>query len=108
MSSSAPVQSNLKRTLSNQSSIGLPVFKLELRNIRWYITQRLFQFPLDTNMKRLMCALVMVVVSVKTAYAQSSVTLYGIVDTALIYANNQATGKAIPLYGSHESNSRMA
>jgi GBP family porin len=94
MSSSAPVQSNLKRTLSNESSIGLPVFKLELRNIHWYITQRLFQFPLDTNMKRLMCALVMVVVSVKTAYAQSSVTLYGIVDTALIYANNQATGKA--------------
>jgi GBP family porin len=27
-------------------------------------------------------------------YAQSSVTLYGIVDTALIYANNQTTGGA--------------
>ena len=29
-----------------------------------------------------------------TSYAQSSVTLYGIVDTALIYANNQTTGGA--------------
>ncbi len=27
-------------------------------------------------------------------YAQSSVTLYGIVDTALIYGNNESTGKA--------------
>ncbi len=27
------------------------------------------------------------------AYAQSSVTLYGVVDTAIVYANNEATGK---------------
>jgi predicted porin len=29
-----------------------------------------------------------------SSHAQSSVTLYGIVDTAVIYANNQTTGKA--------------
>jgi len=27
------------------------------------------------------------------SYAQSSVTLYGVIDTALIYGNNMATGK---------------
>ncbi|HEY2020874.1 porin, partial [Paraburkholderia sp.] len=28
-----------------------------------------------------------------TSYAQSSVTLYGIIDTAVIYGNNEGTGQ---------------
>ena len=46
------------------------------------------------NMRKPTLAAALLLSWVGTSYAQSSVTLYGTVDTALIYANNQTTGDA--------------
>ncbi|WP_322050430.1 porin [Paraburkholderia bannensis] len=45
-------------------------------------------------MKKLILASAVLAVFSSHSYAQSSVTLYGTIDTALIYANNMATGTA--------------
>jgi GBP family porin len=49
-------------------------------------------------MKRLLLAATVITLFSGKCYAQSSVTLYGVIDTALIYGNNMATGK--PGHGS--------
>jgi GBP family porin len=46
------------------------------------------------NMRKSLLTAALLLSWAGTSYAQSSVTLYGIVDTALIYANNQTTGGA--------------
>ncbi|WP_322011170.1 porin [Paraburkholderia sp. J12] len=47
-------------------------------------------------MKKTVLALTAFALSAGQSYAQSSVTLYGIVDTALIYGNNESTGGKTP------------
>jgi GBP family porin len=44
-------------------------------------------------MKKLIVAAAAIALFSGESYAQSSVTLYGVIDTALIYGNNMATGK---------------